>query len=203
VTRAAATCVSRPHCPREAPGQRHSHRPRRRPAAQDRGQGGSCGRGVFRAEIEPLLKQPGIEYIGEIDERRKPAFLGEARALLFPSMRSPSASSSPRTIAPERQYRRSGAGSLRVIDDGRRLRPIDGKQQGARLAEKGRLAALVDLADVLDAGLLQQRLDLGAEILHVHTIHLGRDLERQAGGAGDGYGAVQALLGAMRPRNAR
>ena len=38
----------------------------------------------FKAEIEPLLSQPGVEYIGEIDERRKPAFLGEARALLFP-----------------------------------------------------------------------------------------------------------------------
>jgi glycosyltransferase involved in cell wall biosynthesis len=38
----------------------------------------------FRSEIEPLLDQPGIEFIGEIDERRKPAFLGEARALLFP-----------------------------------------------------------------------------------------------------------------------
>jgi glycosyltransferase involved in cell wall biosynthesis len=38
----------------------------------------------FRAEIEPLLKQPGIEYIGEIDDRRKNSFLGGARALLFP-----------------------------------------------------------------------------------------------------------------------
>ena len=38
----------------------------------------------FRAEIEPLLAEPGIEYIGEIDERRKAKFLGEARALLFP-----------------------------------------------------------------------------------------------------------------------
>ncbi len=38
----------------------------------------------FRPEIEPLLQQPGIDYIGEIDERRKPSFLGEARALLFP-----------------------------------------------------------------------------------------------------------------------
>jgi glycosyltransferase involved in cell wall biosynthesis len=38
----------------------------------------------FRAEIEPLLKQPGIEFIGEIDDRRKIKFLGEARALLFP-----------------------------------------------------------------------------------------------------------------------
>jgi glycosyltransferase involved in cell wall biosynthesis len=38
----------------------------------------------FRAEIEPLLHQPGIEYVGEIDDRRKNVFLGEARALLFP-----------------------------------------------------------------------------------------------------------------------
>jgi glycosyltransferase involved in cell wall biosynthesis len=38
----------------------------------------------FRSEIEPLLAEPGIEYIGEIDERRKVKFLGEARALLFP-----------------------------------------------------------------------------------------------------------------------
>lgn len=38
----------------------------------------------FRSEIEPLLTHPGIEYIGEIDERRKVSFLGEARALLFP-----------------------------------------------------------------------------------------------------------------------
>ena len=38
----------------------------------------------FRAEIEPLLDQPGVEYIGEIDDRRKSRFLGDARALLFP-----------------------------------------------------------------------------------------------------------------------
>ena len=38
----------------------------------------------FRSEIEPLLRQPGIEFIGEIDDRRKGTFLGEARALLFP-----------------------------------------------------------------------------------------------------------------------
>lgn len=40
--------------------------------------------GYFKAEIEPMLKLPGIEFIGEIDERRKQSFLGEARALLFP-----------------------------------------------------------------------------------------------------------------------
>ena len=38
----------------------------------------------FRAEIEPLLKHPDIDFIGEIDDRRKSEFLGDARALLFP-----------------------------------------------------------------------------------------------------------------------
>jgi glycosyltransferase involved in cell wall biosynthesis len=38
----------------------------------------------FKAEIEPMLNSDDVEFIGEIDERRKPAFLGEARALLFP-----------------------------------------------------------------------------------------------------------------------
>jgi glycosyltransferase involved in cell wall biosynthesis len=38
----------------------------------------------FKAVIEPMLDGPDVEFIGEIDERRKPGFLGEARALLFP-----------------------------------------------------------------------------------------------------------------------
>ena len=38
----------------------------------------------FHAEIEALLRQPGVEFIGEIDDRHKNAFLGQARALLFP-----------------------------------------------------------------------------------------------------------------------
>jgi glycosyltransferase involved in cell wall biosynthesis len=38
----------------------------------------------FRQDIAPLLDQPGIEFIGEIDEKQKGRFLGEAHALLFP-----------------------------------------------------------------------------------------------------------------------
>jgi glycosyltransferase involved in cell wall biosynthesis len=38
----------------------------------------------FRTEIEPLFAGPGVEYIGEIDDRRKCQFLGNARGLLFP-----------------------------------------------------------------------------------------------------------------------
>jgi glycosyltransferase involved in cell wall biosynthesis len=38
----------------------------------------------FRSQLEHLLKQPGVEFIGEIGEHDKTRFLGEALALLFP-----------------------------------------------------------------------------------------------------------------------
>ena len=38
----------------------------------------------FRQSIEPLLTQPHVEFVGEIGEREKGDFLGQARALLFP-----------------------------------------------------------------------------------------------------------------------
>lgn len=38
----------------------------------------------FQNEIKPLLDNPLIEFIGEINERQKNEFLGNAKALLFP-----------------------------------------------------------------------------------------------------------------------
>ena len=38
----------------------------------------------FRAHVAPLLEAPGIEFVGEVNEAQKPAFLGNATALLFP-----------------------------------------------------------------------------------------------------------------------
>ncbi len=38
----------------------------------------------YRERIAPLLKEPGVEFVGEINERAKTSFLGEALALLFP-----------------------------------------------------------------------------------------------------------------------
>ena len=38
----------------------------------------------FRNDILPLIDGPGVEFIGEINEREKTQFLGEAAALLFP-----------------------------------------------------------------------------------------------------------------------
>jgi glycosyltransferase involved in cell wall biosynthesis len=41
-------------------------------------------RDYFASEIGPLLDQPGIEYVGEIGDREKAAFLSGAVALLLP-----------------------------------------------------------------------------------------------------------------------
>jgi glycosyltransferase involved in cell wall biosynthesis len=38
----------------------------------------------FRNDILPLIDGPGVEFVGEINERDKTKFLGEAAALLFP-----------------------------------------------------------------------------------------------------------------------
>jgi glycosyltransferase involved in cell wall biosynthesis len=38
----------------------------------------------FRGEILPLIDGPGVEFIGEINEREKTKFLGDASALIFP-----------------------------------------------------------------------------------------------------------------------
>lgn len=44
----------------------------------------AADRDYFRTEIEPLLDNPLVEFMGEIDEKEKGEFLGDAYALLFP-----------------------------------------------------------------------------------------------------------------------
>ena len=41
-------------------------------------------RAYYEETIAPLLREPGVRFVGEIGEREKAAFLGEAHALLFP-----------------------------------------------------------------------------------------------------------------------
>ncbi|MEJ8814482.1 glycosyltransferase family 4 protein [Variovorax ureilyticus] len=41
-------------------------------------------RAYFEGCIRPLLAHPLIEFVGEVNDAQKPAFLGNARALLFP-----------------------------------------------------------------------------------------------------------------------
>jgi glycosyltransferase involved in cell wall biosynthesis len=44
----------------------------------------AADREYFETVVRPMLDQPGIEFIGEIAEAQKGAFLGNAAALLFP-----------------------------------------------------------------------------------------------------------------------
>ena len=44
----------------------------------------AADREYFETHIESLFSQPHVEYVGEIGERDKCEFLGQARALLFP-----------------------------------------------------------------------------------------------------------------------
>ena len=41
-------------------------------------------RTYFEREIEPLLRDPGVEYLGEIADAEKTDFLGDAMAVVFP-----------------------------------------------------------------------------------------------------------------------
>jgi len=41
-------------------------------------------RAYYEREIRPLLDTPGVEFLGEVDDRTKAELLGEALALLFP-----------------------------------------------------------------------------------------------------------------------
>ncbi|MGE5098001.1 MAG: glycosyltransferase family 4 protein [Betaproteobacteria bacterium] len=43
-----------------------------------------CDVEYFESVVKPMLRGPGVEFVGEIDERQKQAFLGDAAALLFP-----------------------------------------------------------------------------------------------------------------------
>ena len=43
-----------------------------------------AGNRYFRDRIEPMLIDKNIEFIGEVDDHAKQAFLGNATALLFP-----------------------------------------------------------------------------------------------------------------------
>lgn len=58
---------------------RHARRRLRIAAKVDR-----ADEDYWRSRIAPLLSDPLIEFIGEVDEERKPALLGNAAALLFP-----------------------------------------------------------------------------------------------------------------------
>ena len=87
----------------------------------------------FRECVAPLLNGPGVEFIGEINERQKTQFLGEALALLFPiDWPEPFGLAMIEAMAcdaPVLAFRRSSV--QEIIDDGVTGVIVDGMEQAA------------------------------------------------------------------------
>jgi glycosyltransferase involved in cell wall biosynthesis len=106
----------------------------------------------FRSEIEPLLQGPGVTYIGEIDDRHKSRFLGDARALLFPiAWPEPFGLAMIEAMAcgtPVLAFRNGAVNE--VIDEGVTGHVVDGMDDAVRVLER---------VLALDRGRVRQRFD--------------------------------------------
>jgi glycosyltransferase involved in cell wall biosynthesis len=106
----------------------------------------------FRSEIEPLLQGPGVTYIGEIDDRHKSRFLGDARALLFPiAWPEPFGLAMIEAMAcgtPVLAFRNGAVNE--VIDEGVTGHVVDGMDEAVSVLER---------VLALDRGRVRQRFD--------------------------------------------
>src|SRR5262249_33274874 len=95
-----------------------------------------------------------------------------------------------------RDHRRA-AGKRFRHHQAERLRPVDGEEQRAGVAEELILFGAAHLAYEFGErrGLLQERLNGIAEVVVIHGIDARRDLQRHFGAAGDLDGAVEPLFG--------
>lgn len=99
-------------------------------------------REYYKSAIEPLLKSPFVEYIGEIGENEKETFLGGAHAMLFPiDWPEPFGIVLIEAMAcgtPVIAYRRGSVPE--VIEDGRTGFIVEGLSEAVKAVEK--IAAL-------------------------------------------------------------
>jgi glycosyltransferase involved in cell wall biosynthesis len=95
-------------------------------------------REYFTANIEPLLKGPDVEYIGEISDAEKGAFLGNAAGLVFPiAWREPFGLAMIEAMAcgtPVIAFRRGSVPE--VIDDGITGFIVDDEAQAVAAAKR-------------------------------------------------------------------
>lgn len=95
-------------------------------------------RDYFAAEIEPLLAQPHVEFVGEIAEHEKSEFLGNAAGLLFPiAWREPFGLAMIEAMACGTPVIALRNGSVpEVVDDGQTGFIVDDEVAAARAAEE-------------------------------------------------------------------
>jgi hypothetical protein len=84
-----------------------------------------------------------------------------------------------------------------------RLGPGDRRQQRDGAAEKARLFAVTDFADILDVGGREQLADFGFEIIAGDGIDLSCDLQRYPTAFGYPDRPLDSLFREMRPRKAK
>lgn len=94
----------------------------------------------FRREIEPLLDHPLVEFVGEIGDAEKPAFFGNALALLFPiDWPEPFGLVMIEAMAAGTPVIAWGAGSVpEVIDEGRSGFIVDSLEEAIDAVERAR-----------------------------------------------------------------
>ena len=74
------------------------------------------------------------------------------------------------------------------------LRPVDGKQQGSRIAQKISLIVFADLADKFDIGICQKIADLRFEVVAIGIVDLGCNPQRHSGLASNLDGPIDSFL---------
>jgi glycosyltransferase involved in cell wall biosynthesis len=138
----------------------------------------------FRECVAPLLSGPGVEFIGEINERQKTKFLGDALALLFPiDWPEPFGLVMIEAMAcgtPVLAFRRGSVPE--IIDEGVTGAIVDGMEQAA---------GAVSRVLALDRGAVRQRFvdRFSAALMTKNYLNLYRSISAPVPAAVDGRDA--------------
>jgi glycosyltransferase involved in cell wall biosynthesis len=132
----------------------------------------------FHERIAPLLDTPGVEFIGEISEREKGDFLGQAQALLFPiDWPEPFGLSMIEAMACGTPVLAFGHGSVPEI--------VDHGVTGAIVHDMEEALRLLPQVLALDRGAVRRRFEkrftatrMAKEYLQVYDTHLGSAASR-------------------------
>ena len=148
----------------------------------------------YRDSIRPLLKDPQIEFLGEIGEADKGAFLGDALALLFPiDWPEPFGLVMIEAMACGTPVIAWNRGSVpEVIDEGITGRVIDSEQQALDAIEWARVADRACIRQVFERRFCAHTMARRYVDIYRHLLR-GQKLEMHGGGA------LAAVAGAPVP----
>ncbi len=132
-------------------------------------------REYFGAHIEPLLRGPDVEYIGEISDAEKGAFLGNAAGLIFPiAWREPFGLAMIEAMACGTPVIAFNRGSVpEVIDDGVTGFIVDDEDQAAAAARRLHDLDRAQVRRVFEARFTARR--MAEDYLNIYRRLIARD----------------------------